>query len=329
MKCINCKNFLVLVIVLLLTFSLWACDESESRPSSTTFIPSSAPVNSSPTASYSASVDSFIPSSTASSQDTTGTPYESSVPTGSEASGTAAVATGDIPLVSAQPTQSEQSPDSDVPSINAKYCVRRSFEDFSTEIGKYESLDEAKLMADVNAHMGYVVFDMDGNFLYSKYSQNVTKILYNAKILSDFIVENGFTLGNPTKNPAVNSSELLINGDSYVGWVLYRCGFVEGQPTNGGLRLNKPGSEANLAEFCAQNGFTKITDIGSLKAGDIVFYGEVDGISGFAGGVLILASDEFEDETNYIYDFCYDLRIEEMQPMRESIIDFMFAYRID
>ena len=186
----------------------------------------------------------------------------------------------------------------------------------------------AKNIESMGTRVYGALVDMDGNFIYSRYSNKVTALLCHAKKISDLIVENGFQLGTPTKNPAVDNSELLINGDSYVGWVLYNCGYSEGQPSEGGLKLNKPGSEGNLADFCAAQGFEKVTNINDLKAGDIVFYGEVDGIEGFAGGVSILASDAFEDDTNYIYDYCYNLRMEEMQPMRESVVDFMFAYRI-
>ena len=320
MRLVFSKKIFIAVVVLLLAFAFCACDGSNEEISAT------ANVSASATASVSSPGSSSSPSATPAKETTEETAKETGL-TPTPSSDSSATAPGDNTPEVPTPT-AENTAEPDIPSVNAKYCVRRAFSDKSTEIGKYDTLEEAKLMANVNAHTGYVVFDMDGNFIYSRYSNKVTALLCHAKKISDLIVENGFQLGTPTKNPAVDNSELLINGDSYVGWVLYNCGYSEGQPSEGGLKLNKPGSEGNLADFCAAQGFEKVTNINDLKAGDIVFYGEVDGIEGFAGGVSILASDAFEDDTNYIYDYCYNLRMEEMQPMRESVVDFMFAYRI-
>ena len=212
--------------------------------------------------------------------------------------------------------------------IQTQYVVRGNFTDSSSEIGGYDDLEEAKLMADINAHLGYSVFDRTGNLVYNKYGEKITSIFGYSKEISDYIIENGFKMGDPQKNLAFDSSEKLINGGSYIGWVLYKSGYINGQSSAKGLKLNKPGSEGNLADFCASQEFTKITDIDSVKAGDIVFYGQVDGIDGYAGGASIVASNMFEDETYYLYDYSAMGENLEMQPFRGPINDFMFAYRI-
>lgn len=212
--------------------------------------------------------------------------------------------------------------------IQTQYVVRGKFADSSSEIGGYDDIEEAKLMADVNAHLGYSVFDRTGNLVYNKYGEKITSIFGYSKEISDYIIENGFKTGEPKKNPAFDSSEKLIDGGSYIGWVLYKSGYINGQSSAKGLKLNKPGSEGNLADFCASQEFTKITDIESVQAGDIVFYGQVDGVDGYAGGASIVASNMFEDDTYYLYDYTTIGDTLEMQPFRGPINDFMFAYRI-
>lgn len=231
--------------------------------------------------------------------------------------------------VTPTPTGSTPEVDVDDPVITTKYVVRRDFADHVSEVFAGDDLEEAKLFANMNAHTGYSVFDASGNIIYCKYSQNLTKLFNTCKMVSDILVVDGFKIGVAPKNPAIDNSAKLIDADSYVGWVLYECGYAEGQSADKALTLTGSGSDGNLMEFCEAKGFTKITNFDDIKAGDIVFYSNVEGGADVPNCVCIVASDLFEDDSYYLYDYSTVENLGDMQPMRQPLLDLMFAYRIN
>ena len=227
-----------------------------------------------------------------------------------------------------QPTSGVPDDLVEIPTITTKYVVRRDFTDHVSEVYASDDLEEAKLFADMNAHTGYSVFDASGNVIYSKYSQKVTDLLKACRKISDKLIVDGFKLGVAPKNPAFDDSAKLIAADTFVGWVLYESGYRGGQPEDTGLVFNEPGSHGNLVDFCIANGLTKITNIDDVKTGDIVFYSKTEEGATYPDSVCIVASDLFEDDSQYLYDLSNVEDLSEMQPMRQPLISFMFAYRI-
>lgn len=293
----NVKFAIMFSVVFAMLFVVCACSEIEEQPKMT----ATAQVSVEPTESQ------------------TATPTIEATPT----------VTPTAPIeVTPTPTGSTPEVDVDNPVITTKYVVRRDFADHVSEVFAGDDLEEAKLFANMNAHTGYSVFDASGNIIYCKYSQDLTKLFNTCKRVSDIIVVDGFKIGVAPKNPAIDNSAKLIGADSYVGWVLYECGYAAGQVDDKALTLNGSGSDGNLVEFCEAKGFTKITNFDDMKAGDIVFYSNVEGGADVPNCVGIVASDLFEDDSHYLYDYSSVENLSDMQPMRQPLPDFMFAYRI-
>ena len=134
---------------------------------------------------------------------------------------------------------------------------------------------------------GYVFNGWDG--VYTNVSSDVTVtatyimtdeslvalMMREGKIICDFIRDMDFNYGHAQINPAINwrtldsstaidPSEKIVSCDRLVDWILYRSGFVD-QPYKNGLVT------VQLDDWLAKIGFTKITSVSQLKAGDVVF----------------------------------------------------------
>ena len=210
-------------------------------------------------------------------------------------------------------------------------------------IGTYDSLATAKSVANSKIQLGYVVYDSNGKYVYSPAtSLNASKILWNAKIAADQMRTEGWTYGNATKNPYYYKHERIVSCDRFVGWAIGNAGYVNGQPQATGLNLY--GQDYNVGygslEYALKlNGFTKITDINQVKAGDIIFVGYSHAhtvlsatMRQYPQHVFIAASGYTEGGGNtYRYDAGSNTRIRSVQPTYEplnySSNVFRFAYR--
>ena len=316
----NVKFTMIILMVFAILFALCACGETDEAPKATATIQVSVEPTGTATA---------APTGTSAVSGPTGeqtmAPTEG-IPTGEPLLTPTGMPTADV-TDAPKPTNGTNL-DVDKPVITTKYVVRKDFADYVSEVFASDDLEEAKLFADMNAHIGYSVFDASGNTIYCKYSQKVINLFKACKKISDMLVVEGFSIGTAPKNPAVDNSAKLIAGDSYVGWVLYECGYSNGQTADKALTLSGSGVDGNLADFCAAKGFTKITNFDDIKAGDIVFYSNVEGGADAPNCVCIVASEMFEDDSHYLYDYSAVADLGEMQPMRQPLPDFMFAYRI-
>ena len=225
-----------------------------------------------------------------------------------------------------------------VASANGEYYVRSVFKDESTEIGRYDTIEDAKYFADKNAQTGHVVFDKKGNVVYSTYSELVTTLMREGKWVADFVRTNGFTYGNASLNPGYNwanpdkpvdGSEKIVSCDRLVDWILWRAGYTDQRTSNGpvvhdSFSYDQPHT---LAYYCESKGFIKITDVNELQAGDICFVSP--GPNGRAGHVYMCAGPVNNGSGNYYrYDGGSNNWINTVQPGSSlANPNFLFAYR--
>lgn len=217
--------------------------------------------------------------------------------------------------------------------------------------GAYMSLDEAKAAADSKLYLGYVVYDSLGKFVYTPTeSLFASKVLWNAKLVSDFADANGFTYWNADYNPGYNWQNLDINNpkvkderisscDRLVDWVLWRCGYTE---SDGNTQVNGLFVYQQMA-WLESLGFVKVTDRTALQPGDIVFVNEDTTRPGNPPGhVFICASYRLNTSNYYLrYDHGSTNRIQYTQgseyesgkapfyePIPASNPKFYYAYRL-
>ena len=184
---------------------------------------------------------------------------------------------------------------------------------------KMNSYAEAKAYADENKLYGSVVLKNKKEIVYAPCREMGSEILYQAKIVCDFIRDDGFVYGNAPINPAFDYEAHLVSCDRLVDWILYRVGFTD-QPYEGGKCVAGPG----LTNWCIDNGFTKITNVNDLMPGDVVFV-RADA-NGNPQHTFINAGLD-SSGLYYRYDAGNDSRIRSTQPSLEGISDFMYAFR--
>ena len=216
-----------------------------------------------------------------------------------------------------------------ITGTNVTYTVASPYN--TKSVGTYATLDEAKSVANSKVHYGYVVFDSTGKFVYTPAtSLTASKIIWKAKEDADYIRDKGWTYGDAKKNPYLDKSEKVVSCDRFVGWVLGDVGFTSGQPSTAGLNL------VALEQFMINNGFTKITDVTKIEAGDIVYVGHFSapGTANYniPRHVFISASSyKSGNGTTYRYDAGSNSRIQSTQPSREPLVHegdvFRYAYR--
>ncbi len=238
------------------------------------------------------------------------------------------------------------------------YYVRRyaepKEEELRLEIFEYKDLEAARLYVDdpYNAALGYAVYDENGNFVYGKYSEYVTKLLGEAKHVADFIKTEQYIYGDAKTNPGVmyerflNGSQLrerVVSCDRFVGWTLYNLGYKD-QPEQSGLFVWNNGSVHDMNTYLESKGFEKIESARQLQAGDIVFVNPAKSSSGKTYPAhVFLCAGKADGGKFYRYDAGSRNRIRcenvqgfgadysayntSGQPFNETITSFMHAYR--
>ena len=231
---------------------------------------------------------------------------------------------------------------SDTTTTTVTYRVASPYN--TSAIGTYTSLATAQSVANSKVQLGYVVYDSNGRFVYTPAtSLNASKILWEAKGVADYQKANGFVYGDSSVNPFYDKSQKIVSCDRFVGWALGNAGYVNGQPATRGLPLYGHNHDLNygaLETFLKLNGFTKITDINQVKAGDIVFVGYswnhsylTSQYRSYPQHVFINASNYYASNggQTYRYDAGSLTRIRSNQPFYEplnySSNQFRFAYR--
>ena len=153
----------------------------------------------------------------------------------------------------------------------------------------------------------------------------VQNILSEAKSITDYARNNGFTYGNAPINPAINHDAKIVSCDRCVGWFLYNVGYTD-QPYQGGIVVR------DFPAWCEQHGFKRINNMSELQAGDIVFTNpEPNGNPAH----IFLLGNPVGDGVWERYDCGKQERISltgqysgyTSQPFKEPIANFMFAYR--
>ncbi len=209
------------------------------------------------------------------------------------------------------------------------------------KLGTYTTLESAKTAAQEKLHLGYVVYDSLGKFIYTPTdSLLASKILWNAKLISDFAAKNNFDYWDATTNPGYNWQNLDINNptvsderisscDRLVDWTLWRCGYTSahGNVISHGLSVfQQPAWLESL-------GFTKITDNTALHPGDIVFTIDDATRPGYPAHVFICASYKLNNSNYYYrYDHGSGTRIQTTstpfyEPIPATGPTFYYAYR--
>ena len=228
-------------------------------------------------------------------------------------------------------------------------------EDLRLEAFEYDDLEKAREYVNDPkiAALGYAVYDEDGNFIYGKYNEFVTKLLGEAKHVADFMKREKYEYGDAKNNPGV-TYELFLAGrdlrektvscDRFVGWALYNIGYKD-QPKNSGLFVWNNGSDHDLGTYLEKKGYEKIVNARSLQAGDIVFVNPAKSSSGktYPAHVFLCAGKSETEGMYYRYDAGSQNRIrcenvsgfgadysaynKSGQPFKEPISNIMFAYR--
>lgn len=255
--------------------------------------------------------------------------------------------------------QSTQQETDEVTEAAKLYYVRTPDQPIEKELqrkvyGPYTDLDEALKLAnqDLQASTGYAVYDEDGNFVDGKYSEFVTKLMYNAKHVADYIDMNDYEYGHAQTHPAVtyarrndknyrgDTSEKKVSCDRLVCWILYDSGLIN-QPTAYGLCVNTNSSpDSNLTEWCKKMGFKLIRKEEDLQAGDIVFVKPMPAAPSYPAHTFLFAGVPTNGAGRgqyYRYDAGSVERIRCQgyfstysrtgQPFKETINQFMYGYR--
>lgn len=187
----------------------------------------------------------------------------------------------------------------------------------------FSTLEDAKDFCDRNKQYGCRVADENGTIVYTPYSLLVCNLLREGHYIVNYAREQEFTYGDSCTNPAINHRPGNSSCDRLMDWIVYRAGFVFGQPLIQGCVV------ANLHVWCKKMGFEKITNAGDLKAGDIVFVRPA--ADGGPQHVFMLASD-VSDGKALRYDHGSDTRIMNpdqptFEPVSYPDAPFIFAYR--
>ena len=213
-----------------------------------------------------------------------------------------------------------------VPAVEAGYYVclyedRLHLPEDNVAGKAYTSLESAIKRCDRMKQYGYRVANEKGEVVYTPYTLLQCNLLREAKFITEYAKENRFKYGDSCTNPGINHRPLRTSCDRLVDWILYRAGYTD-QPLVQGYVVS------NLATYCKESGFEKITNINDLQPGDIVF------VRPHADGgpqhVYMVAS-EVKNGTALRYDHGSDSRIMSDQPTSEPIsygdAPFMYAYR--
>lgn len=153
---------------------------------------------------------------------------------------------------------------------------------------------------------------------------NVSKLLSSAKEVTDYVKNNGFSYGDAPINPAMNHDAKLISCDRCVGWFLYKIGYTD-QLKSHGLVVYDSSGERDLSTYLKNHDFTKITNYSDIKAGDIMFVNPSS--SGHPGHTFLLGN-KVGNGIWERYDCGSNARVHSSQPFKESVNNFMYAYRM-
>lgn len=137
----------------------------------------------------------------------------------------------------------------------------------------------------------------------------------NVRSIAKFAKSNGYEFGDSDTIPLDKNVVLdeKINNTHLIKWALYSCGYDVG--------------DESVEDYCKSQGFTEITNIDDLQAGDIVFLNR----SGEEGIVIYAAK-------NKVYDLSSNDKIKlensysgySSQPIKEDVasLGFRVAYRL-
>ena len=153
----------------------------------------------------------------------------------------------------------------------------------------------------------------------------INNLLSEAKKVTDYARENGFTYGDAPINPAINHDAKLVSCDRCVGWFLYNVGYTD-QPESHGIGVGE------MANWLEKQGFQKITNASSIQPGDVVF---VNPNSDGSPQHVFLLGNSVGNGIWERYDCGSVNRIQltgqyssySSQPFQEPVNNFIYAYR--
>ena len=195
------------------------------------------------------------------------------------------------------------------------------------------TLRDAVRVCDSVRMLGYRVCDEAGNILYTPYSLLECDVLREARYVTEYARTHGFRYGDAPINPGIDNRAGLVSCDRLVCWALYRLGFVY-QPFTQGVVVSA------FPAWCRRMGFEQLTDIRSLRPGDIMLvranpHGYPEHTFLFAGytdkpdaepGYPIRAADPeapWDPSVRELYAYRYDCgsdeRIRAVQPTAERL----------
>ena len=133
------------------------------------------------------------------------------------------------------------------------------------------------------------------------------------------------------KATAIKPTDRYVSCDRFVDWTLYRAGYTAGQKYTHGHVVHE--MDEWLANY---HGFTRVNNVSTLRAGDIIFTRWDSTQPGNGAHVFLCASTNRGNNVYYRYDHGTNGRIwgthgtehaPGQQPFIEPILDFCYAYR--
>ncbi len=186
-----------------------------------------------------------------------------------------------------------------------------------------DNLEAAMALCNSEKQYGYRIADENGTVVYAPYTLLQCDILREAKYVTDYARENGFTYGDAPINPAIDHGAKKVSCDRLVCWVLYRAGFTD-QPYTQGVVVSA------MHTWSEENGFMEITDKEALEPGDIVLV-RPNSSGTYALHTFLYAGETDREGVFYRYDHGSDARIQSVQPNMQALeldgAPFWRAYR--
>lgn len=224
-------------------------------------------------------------------------------------------------------------------SSTGKYFIRSPYNEGSTQLyGAFDTIEAAKICLEEVKQLGYVVFDSKGQVAYHPFDTLAqSRILWQAKAVSDYARTTGYTYGNATVNPPydLGRTQKLVSCDRFVAWAIFYSGYTKEHYEESRLGLY---GEKNLENYLIANNFTRIDNVEEVQGGDVIFVGDshehYPNLKGFwmeYPDHVFICAGEVDFGSFYRYDAGSTRRITSVQPSKEPLEypgkEFRFAYR--
>lgn len=207
------------------------------------------------------------------------------------------------------------------------YKVDRNYVSY-VDLDAYPSADDDVYMTDdteVKVDTQTAAADVSKAGSTTEYTEmSVSQFLSAVKNVYQTAHDGNYTYGDSGGTPP--TSDHVISCDRLVSKALWDLGYTD-QVAGGEVVITTRGDEYNLGSYLQKHGWTQITDPTQLKAGDVVFVGDVSN----PHHVFVLTDYDASTGICSKYDMGSQARIESQQPFVGANLQesgaFAYAYR--